>query len=254
MRKRFGRPALYAGAIAVAVMAGAAGIAAATTALERTATTLIQACEKHDGHLRIVSSAADCKPNETPLSWNIAGQPGPTGPTGPAGPAGALGQAGPAGPKGDTGATGATGQTGALGPAGPKGDTGATGEAGQTGALGPLGPQGPAGPTGDTGATGPAGPTGPQGPAGPDPTADAFIVRFGVNTGNATPASGATCTLGEILLSASPTRTAGGEPASGQLLPINQNTALFSLLGTTYGGNGTTNFNLPDLRKRRRTT
>ncbi len=233
MRKRFGRPALYAGAIAVAVMAGAAGIAAATTALERTATTLIQACEKHDGHLRIVSSAADCKPNETPLSWNIAGQPGPTGPTGPAGPAGALGQAGPAGPKGDTGATG---------------------EAGQTGALGPLGPQGPAGPTGDTGATGPAGPTGPQGPAGPDPTADAFIVRFGVNTGNATPASGATCTLGEILLSASPTRTAGGEPASGQLLPINQNTALFSLLGTTYGGNGTTNFNLPDLRKRRRTT
>ncbi len=37
---------------------------------------------------------------------------------------------------------------------------------------------------------------------------------------------------------------------AGQLLPINQNQALFSLLGTTYGGNGTTNFALPDLRGR----
>jgi microcystin-dependent protein len=35
---------------------------------------------------------------------------------------------------------------------------------------------------------------------------------------------------------------------NGQLLPISQNTALFSLLGTTYGGNGTTTFALPDLR------
>src|SRR5579864_9396945 len=37
---------------------------------------------------------------------------------------------------------------------------------------------------------------------------------------------------------------------SGQLLPISQNTALFSLLGTTYGGNGQTTFALPDLRAR----
>jgi microcystin-dependent protein len=36
----------------------------------------------------------------------------------------------------------------------------------------------------------------------------------------------------------------------GQLLPINQNQALFALLGTTYGGNGQTNFALPDLRGR----
>lgn len=35
--------------------------------------------------------------------------------------------------------------------------------------------------------------------------------------------------------------------ASGQLIPIAQNTALFSILGTTYGGNGTTNFALPNL-------
>lgn len=36
----------------------------------------------------------------------------------------------------------------------------------------------------------------------------------------------------------------------GQTLPIAQNTALFSLIGTIYGGNGTTTFNLPDLRGR----
>ena len=36
----------------------------------------------------------------------------------------------------------------------------------------------------------------------------------------------------------------------GQLLPISQNTALFSLLGTTYGGDGRTTFALPDLRGR----
>ena len=36
----------------------------------------------------------------------------------------------------------------------------------------------------------------------------------------------------------------------GQLIPIQQNTALFSILGTNYGGNGTTNFALPDLRGR----
>ena len=40
----------------------------------------------------------------------------------------------------------------------------------------------------------------------------------------------------------------GWAQCNGQLLPINQNQALFSLLGTMYGGNGQTNFALPDLR------
>jgi microcystin-dependent protein len=40
----------------------------------------------------------------------------------------------------------------------------------------------------------------------------------------------------------------GWANCSGQLLPINQNQALFSLLGTTFGGNGSTTFALPDLR------
>jgi microcystin-dependent protein len=42
----------------------------------------------------------------------------------------------------------------------------------------------------------------------------------------------------------------GWAACNGQLLPINQNQALFSLLGTMYGGNGQTTFALPDLRGR----
>ncbi|MGA9525315.1 MAG: tail fiber protein [Myxococcaceae bacterium] len=42
----------------------------------------------------------------------------------------------------------------------------------------------------------------------------------------------------------------GWAHCNGQLLPINQNQALFSLLGTTFGGNGQTNFALPDYRGR----
>jgi microcystin-dependent protein len=43
---------------------------------------------------------------------------------------------------------------------------------------------------------------------------------------------------------------AGTLPAEGQILAISSNTALFSLLGTAYGGNGSTTFGLPDLRGR----
>src|SRR6202012_44022 len=42
----------------------------------------------------------------------------------------------------------------------------------------------------------------------------------------------------------------GWTMCNGQLLPINQNQPLFSLLGTTYGGDGRVNFALPDLRIR----
>ena len=56
--------------------------------------------------------------------------------------------------------------------------------------------------------------------------------------------------LGEILLFAGNFAPSGWAICDGSLLPINQNQALFSILGTTYGGNGTTNFALPDLRSR----
>ena len=59
---------------------------------------------------------------------------------------------------------------------------------------------------------------------------DAFIGSIILFAGNFAPRSWAFC--------------------QGQILPIAENTALFSLLGTTYGGNGTTTFALPDLRGR----
>src|SRR5713226_2846596 len=59
---------------------------------------------------------------------------------------------------------------------------------------------------------------------------DPFVAEIRIFTGNFAPTGWALC--------------------DGQLLPIAQNTALFSLLGTIYGGNGQTTFALPDLRGR----
>ena len=56
--------------------------------------------------------------------------------------------------------------------------------------------------------------------------------------------------LSEIRLMSFVFAPKGWALCNGQLLPINQNQALFSLLGTTYGGDGRTNFALPDLRAR----
>ena len=54
--------------------------------------------------------------------------------------------------------------------------------------------------------------------------------------------------LGEIRIFSGNFAPTGWAFCNGQLLPISQNTALFSLLGTYYGGNGTTNFALPNLQ------
>lgn len=56
--------------------------------------------------------------------------------------------------------------------------------------------------------------------------------------------------LGEIRLMSFNFAPQGWAQCNGQLLAINQNQALFSLLGTTYGGNGQITFGLPDLRSR----
>ncbi|MFT6335431.1 MAG: microcystin-dependent protein [Saprospiraceae bacterium] len=56
--------------------------------------------------------------------------------------------------------------------------------------------------------------------------------------------------LGEIILFAGNFAPRGWALCEGQLIPINQNQALFSLFGTIYGGNGRTTFALPDLRGR----
>jgi hypothetical protein len=84
------------------------------------------------------------------------------------------------------------------------------------------------------------------GPAGPPGTTGIF----GANTNTAiTGSGGAECTLGEVVLTAGSTAPEGTVPADGQLLSIASNDALFSLLGTRYGGNGKTTFALPNLKK-----
>ncbi len=56
--------------------------------------------------------------------------------------------------------------------------------------------------------------------------------------------------IGQLSTTAFDFAPRGWALCNGQLLPINQNQALFSLLGTQFGGNGITNFALPDLRGR----
>src|ERR1700744_3198354 len=56
--------------------------------------------------------------------------------------------------------------------------------------------------------------------------------------------------LGEIKIISWNFPPKGWAFCNGTLLPINQNQALFSILGTTYGGNGTINFGLPNLQGR----
>jgi microcystin-dependent protein len=54
--------------------------------------------------------------------------------------------------------------------------------------------------------------------------------------------------LGQIMLFAGNYAPVGWELCAGQLMSIRENTALYSILGKTYGGDGVTNFALPDLR------
>jgi len=167
---------------------------------------------------------------------------GAVGPQGPQGSAGATGATGPQGPIGPTGATGAMGPQGPIGATGATGAMGPQGPIGATGAMGPQGPIGATGATGPQGAQGPQGPQGPMGPQGPTGVQD----LFGTNTSVATAGTGRQCTLGEIILNAG--TVANGIRAAGQLLLISENIELFSLLGTLYGGDGTTAFAVPDLR------
>ena len=261
---------------------------AATMAVSAPAPTVIYACyNKNNGNVRIVAASSACHGSEIAISWNEQGPTGPQGLVGPPGPTGATGATGPAGPKGSTGANGPAGPAGAVGPAGPKGSTGVAGPAGPAGAVGPGGPAGavgpagpagavgpggpagavgpagpagavgPAGPKGSTGAAGPAGPAGPQGPAGSSATIPANLTAISnklsttgySDTGEATFISHgySDLNIGDVILSVN----GYGEnalPADGRLLPISQYTAAFSVIGTNFGGDGTNNFALPDLR------
>ncbi len=85
----------------------------------------------------------------------------------------------------------------------------------------------------------------------------ARAAQFGIVPGTRVDASGQVLAgggldtfLGEIFLTPYTFAPRGSASCDGQIIPIQQNTALFALLGTTYGGNGQTTFALPDLRGR----
>jgi len=213
------------------------------------------------------------------------GIPGVQGPTGATGDQGVPGIQGPTGAKGDQGDQGAQGSVGPTGPQGAQGSIGATGPQGSQGIVGPTGPQGIQGSVGPTGPAGAQGIQGIQGPAGADGadlidgTVPGQLLKWNGNSWVATlpqstPISfdnmqpfntvnyiialegiypsrnGVEPFVGEIELFGGNFAPRGFALCDGQLLSIASNTALFSLLGTTYGGNGMTTFALPDLRGR----
>jgi len=237
--------------------------------------------------LRIVDSADDCRKNETPLQWNTEGPAGADGAPGANGEDGAPGANGEDGAPGANGADGEDGAPGANGADGEDGAPGANGADGEDGAPGANGADGEDGAPGADGTTDWNKLTNiPNDIAdGDQDTLDKLRV---VQSYKAKPCSAlnnqswitvdhlmnpegrvltqvdftelpndfpflayasiADPTLAEVQLFAGNFAPEGWKFTRGQLLTISQNGALFSLLGTTYGGNGQTNFALPDLR------
>ena len=201
--------------------------------------------------------------------------PGPKGDQGETGP---QGDAGPAGPQGADGAPGPAGAQGDTGPTGPQGD------AGPTGPQGDAGPPGPAGPQGVDGATGPPGPacsiedkgaaiglncgvfssyeisnSNVGGGLALDVRRPYQSINFIIALEGRYPQPGGISGdgdqfIGQIIMFAGNFAPPGWAFCNGQLLPIQGNDALFSILGTTYGGNGQGGedgtFGLPNLKGR----
>jgi hypothetical protein len=187
-----------------------------TAAMAAPLATQVNACvNSTTGAVRIVSSTTLCVAGESGMTWALVGPAGPIGPPGPAG---------------------ATGSAGAIGPAG---------GVGPAGAVGPAGPTGPTGPTGATGATGPAASV----PANLTTLSQNLSSNGVAYLGNeAFIWPGTSCVIGDIVLSVNGYGGGSLLPADGRILPIAPYTPLFSIIGTNFGGNGTTDFGLPDLR------
>lgn len=196
--------------------------------------------------------------------------PGPQGPQGDVGPVGPQGETGPAGPQGDVGSQGD------VGPAGPQGDTGPQGPAGQDGAISytgvlPVVVDNTEGAESISLADGGAQddvlswngaswiatqpdqliPAPHTQLASHDNMQPFLAVNYIIALQGIFPSrSSAEPFIGEVIMFAGNFAPRDWAFCDGQLLPISQYTALFSLLGTTYGGDGRTTFALPDLRGR----
>jgi len=222
-----------------------------------TGSQTINACyNTTTGALRVVpTTPIACTASELPLSWNVKG---------PVGPQGQPGVQGPAGPRGIPGPQGVQGQQGNQGNPGPQGPpvnfkgpwsssaAYAVGDAVSENGSSYIAIQANTNVDPATDAAAAGGNWGVLAalPANLNNLSNALSTNGGVSDTGATtfvyPAT-SYCTIGDIVLSVNGYGQ-GALPADGRLLPINQYTAVFSLLGTNFGGNGTTNFALPDLR------
>ncbi len=239
---------------------GTNGVAGATGATGNNGTNGTNGTNGIDGTNGIVGATGatgNNGTNGTNGTNGIDGTNGTNGTNGIAGATGATGNNGTNGTNGIAGATGATGNNGTNGTNGVAGATGATGNngtngtnglAGATGATGNNGTNGTNGLAGATGSTGSTGLTGATGAAGPVNTVSVkyCIVYQGIYSTSSS-SSGGSFFLGQIIPFAGTFIPADMLQCNGQLLQISQYTALYSILGTTYGGNGTTNFALPNL-------
>jgi hypothetical protein len=90
----------------------AGGLALAIHVASAQSSSTIYACAGPQGQLRQVSGPGQCRPSETPVSWNQQGPAGPQGPQGDPGPQGPQGDPGPQGPQGDPGPAGPSGALG----------------------------------------------------------------------------------------------------------------------------------------------
>ena len=127
------------------------------------------------------------------------------------------------------------------------------------GVPGAPGAPGKTGPAGAPGPAGPSGPTGPEGPTGP-PGSATLPANLTLLSGQLTTTQGVAylgtgrfsfpgaCVIGDVFLSVNGYGSGNALPADGRAIPIQNNTALFSLIGINFGGNGTSSYNLPDLR------
>lgn len=196
------------------------------------------------------------------------GPAGPTGPQGVAGPAGATGAVGPAGPTGSMVRYGTTVPDNALGNNGDlylrsNGDLYDKAGGVWTLRTNLTGPQGPQGATGLTGAQGPQGIQGPQGPAGPTgpvgPPGEVTLAQLNnaidthvhdiADVTGLQAALNATVPAGAVMAFAMNAAPTGWLKANGAAVSRTTYAALFAAIGTTFGaGDGSTTFNLPDLR------
>jgi hypothetical protein len=235
------------------------------------AQTVVNACyNKETGIARVSTASSTCLLTEQPVSWNVqsptvpqsAAVPGPSGQSGVHQPSVSYKQP----PSGSSAAFNTGDGISGNGSSGIalEAKTAIDPATDVTASVGHLPVLAAGGVAGTNGAAVPAEPSGlasSTGPVRPGVTAATTIPKNltalsgALSTNGGVAYLGATsfrystnlCQIGDVVLSVNGYGT-GALPADGRLLPINQYTPAFSILGTNFGGNGTTNFALPDLR------